>query len=156
MLKYFLTITIILLFIILRNIKKIKSNTDISFILKTVLIVLFLEVTVFNINSYRTDFGSIKYMRFYGNELSEKIEERTDDTQYISLDNLNTKVKSIYLELSDLEENQVIDYDVFYSDKSTSNRYLASKNYCQDVDKTKYFVISLSRKLQKYWNKCKK
>ena len=155
MLKYFLTITIILLFIILRNIKKIKSNTDISFILKTVLIVLFLEVTVFNINSYRTDFGSIKYMRFYGNELSEKIEERTDDTQYISLDNLNTKVKSIYLELSGLEKNQVVDYDIFYSDKGTSNRYLASKNYCQDVDKTKYSAISLSRKLQKYWNKCK-
>ena len=156
MLKYLLAIAIILLFIILKNINKLKNKTGILFILKTILIVSFLEVTVFNINSYRTDFGKTKYMNFYGNELSKKIEETTDETQYISLDNLNTKVKSIYLELSDLEENQVIDYDVFYSDKSTSNRYLASKNYCQDVDKTKYFVISLSRKLQKYWNKCKK
>ena len=89
----------------------------------------------------------MKYIDFYGDELNQRIEERTDGSRYINLDNLNTKIKSIYIELDGLEKNQVVDYDIFYSDESTSNRYLASKNYCQYVDKTKYSVISLSRKL---------
>ena len=50
MLKYLLAIAIILLFIILKSINKLKNKVGILFILKTILIVLFLEVTVFNIN----------------------------------------------------------------------------------------------------------
>lgn len=82
-----------------------------------------------------------------GDELSEKVSFTTDNTQYIFIENINAKVKSIYLELENLEEYQSVDYDIFYSDKSTSNRYLASKNYCQDVEKTKYSCIALSRRL---------
>ena len=146
MLKYFLAaILLILLFLV--NVIKDKVNKNILFILKTILIVLFLEVTVFNINSYRTDFGKQKYIDFYGNDLEKRISLTTDETQYIFLDNLNTKVKSIYLELGKLEDDEIVDYDIFYSDRSTSMRYLASKTYCQDVDKTKYSVVSLSRRL---------
>ena len=54
------------------------------------------------------------------------------------------KVKSIYIRLENLEENQVVDYDIYYADESTSNRYLASKNYFQDLEKTKYATIALS------------
>ena len=146
MLKYFLAaILLILLFLV--NVIKDKVNKNILFILKTILIVLFLEVTVFNINSYRTDFGKQKYIDFYGNDLEKRISLTTDETQYIFLDNLNTKVKSIYLELGKLEDDEIVDYDIFYSDRSTSMKYLASKTYCQDVDKTKYSVVSLSRRL---------
>lgn len=146
MLKYFFSaILLILLFSI--NVMKDKINKNVLFILKTILIVLFLEVTVFNINSYRTDFGNLKNIDFYGNDLQDKVNLTTDETQYIFLDNLNTKVKSIYLELGKLEDDEIVDYDIFYSDRSTSMRYLASKTYCQDVDKTKYCVISLSRRL---------
>ena len=95
MLKYLLAIAIILLFIILKSINKLKNKVGILFILKTILIVLFLEVTVFNINSYRTDLGKLKYIDFYGDELNQRIEERTDGSRYINLDNLNTKIKSI-------------------------------------------------------------
>lgn len=155
MLKYFFAAIIIFLVFVV-NVIKNKIYKNILFILKMVLIVLFLEVTVFNINSYRTDFGKQKYIDFYGNDLEEKINLTTEETQYIFIDNLNTKVKSIYLELGKLEDDEVVDYDIFYSDKSTSERYLASKTYCQDVDKTKYSVVSLSRRLQKYRNKCEK
>lgn len=146
MLKYLFALTIILMLIALRTLKN-KMSKGILFILKTVLIVFLLEVTIFNINSYRTDFGKLKYIDYYGENLNKNVSKTTNNTQYISLDNLNTNVKSIYLELDGLEEKQVVDYDIFYSDESTSKRYLASKNYFQGVDKTKYSVISLSRKM---------
>ena len=79
--------------------------------------------------------------------MSEIINYSLENSQYISIENLNFKVKSIYLEMDGLEKNQVVDYDIYYSDNSTSNRYLATKNYFQDVEKTKYTCISLSRKL---------
>lgn len=144
MLKYLFALIIILIFSFLK-IAKPKISKGILFTLKTILIVLFLEVTVFNINSYRTDFGKTKVIGYYGEELENRISKTSDNTLYINLDNLNTKVKSIYLELSGLNEKQVVDYDIFYSDNSTSKRYLASKEYCEDVEKTKYSVISLSR-----------
>lgn len=155
MLKYFFSaILLILLFLV--NVIKDKVNKNILFILKTILIVLFLEVTVFNINSYRTDFGKQKYIDFYGDDLQNNISLTNNETQYIFLDNIDAKVKSIYLELDKLEDDEIVDYDIFYSDRSTSMRYLASKTYCQDVDKTKYCVISLSRRLQIYRYRYKK
>ena len=146
MLKYLFAAIIIIVLVIV-NVLRNKISKDTLFVLKTVLIVILLEVTVFNINSYRTDLGNLKYTEFTGDELKEITLNTLEDTKYVSIENLNTKVKSIYLELSNLEENQVIDYDITYADESTSNRYLASKNYCQDVEKTKYSTISLSRRL---------
>ena len=147
MLKYFLAILIILALFVVKYMKE-KLSKDVFFILKTILIVLFVEVTVFNINSYRTDFGNLKCLNFYGNDLNENVIQKSNNSQYISLKDLNTEVKSIYLELKGLEEKEVVDYEIFYSDNTTSeSRFLATKTYCQDVDKTKYSVISLSRKL---------
>ena len=146
MLKYLLALIIVFTFAFLK-IGKPKFSRGILFTLKTILIVLFLEVTVFNINSYRTDFGKTKIISYYGEDLENRISKTNDNTLYINLNNLNTKIKSIYVELSDLKEKQVVDYDIFYSDESTSTRFLATKNYCDDVEKTKYSVISLSRGL---------
>lgn len=143
MLKYLLTAAIIILLIV-ANILKNKLSKNKLFIFRTILIVLLLETTVFNINSYRTDLGSFKIKQFAGKELQEIVSNTLDGTQYISIENLDMKVKSIYLELDGLEEKQVVGYDIFYSDASTSNRYLASKEYFQDVEKTKYSTISLS------------
>lgn len=138
MLKYILAAFLILVLCVLNKVK----NKSYFFILKTIVIVCFLEVTIFNINSYRTDFGNLKYIEFLNDEIKPNILQ--DGSQYVSLENLNTKVKSIYLKLKNVEKNQIIDYDIYYSDRSTSNRYLASKNYCEYVEKTKYSVISLS------------
>ena len=129
------------------SILKNKLSKRSLFIVKTILMVLLLEITIFNINAYRTRFGKWKYMQFSESELEEITDKTLGSKQYISIDNLNIKVKSIYLKLDGLEENQVVDYDIYYSDQSTSNRYLASKNYFEDVEKTKYSVVSLSRKL---------
>ena len=129
------------------SILKNKLSKRSLFIVKTILMVLLLEITIFNINAYRTRFGKWKYMQFSESELEEITDKTLGSKQYISIDNLNIKVKSIYLKLDGLEENQVVDYDIYYSDQSTSNRYLASKSYFEDVEKTKYSVVSLSRKL---------
>ncbi len=146
MLKYFF-VAIIVTLLFVAKIFKNKLSKNKFFILKAVLIVLLIEVTIFNINSYRTDFGNLKVLGVFGDELEEKINITNDNTQYIYLSNLDTKVKSIYVELEGLEEDETVDYDIFYSDESTSDRYLASKTYCEGVEKTKYSVISLSRKM---------
>ena len=98
MLKYLFALIIILILLYMKFAKPAISS-GILFVLKTILIVLFLEVTIFNINSYRTDFGKTKLIGYYGEELKQKITKTDDNTFYINLDNLNTKVKSIYLEL---------------------------------------------------------
>lgn len=146
MLKYILASIIIICLCVLNFIKN-KVSINKYYIIRAILIILFLEFTIFNINSYRTDFGNLKYMQFSEGYISNINNRTTDNTQYISIENLNSKVKSIYIELEGLEENQIVDYDIYYSDNSTSNRYLATKNYFQDVEKTKYTCISLSRKL---------
>lgn len=64
MLKYLLAAIIVFIFLII-NIFKNKISKNKLFIFKTVLIVLFLEVTIFNINSYRTDFGNTKILGFF-------------------------------------------------------------------------------------------
>ena len=116
MLKYvFAAILILLLFLI--KILNNKLSQDNRFILKTVLIVLLLEVTIFNINSYRTDFGNLKYKQFSSEELTFKISSTKDNSQYLSLQDLNMKVKSIYIRLGNLEEEQVVDYDIYYADE---------------------------------------
>jgi len=88
--------------------------------------------------------GNYEYKEFSKIDLEDSIIHLTNGTQYVSIDNLNIKVKSIYIELSGIEENEIVEYDLFYSDDSTTTRYLASKDYCQDVEKTKYSTVSLS------------
>ena len=147
MLKYSL-IAILISTLVVTHILKNKLSNHNLFILKTILIIALLEVTIFNINTYRADLGKGKYLQFSGEDLTKITSMTLENTQYISIDHLNIKVKTIYLKLEGLEPNQVVDYDIYYADQSTSKRYLASKNYCEEVEKTKYSVISLSRKLQ--------
>ena len=146
MLKYSLIAILISALVVMHVLKNKLSNHNL-FIFKTILIIALLEVTVFNINAYRADFGNGKYLQFSGDDLTKITSMTLENTQYISIDELHTKVKSIYLQLDGLEQNQVVDYDIYYADQSTSKRYLASKNYCESVKKTKYSVVSLSRRL---------
>lgn len=144
MIKYIFIIILILLFILINYFKN-KISKDFLFISKTIIIVLFIETTIFNINSYRTDFGKLDFIKYDSQKIYENKDENVEGSQYFTFKNLDKKIKSIYINFDELEENQVIDYDIFYSDKSTINRYLASKSYCDDVDKTKFSSIYLSR-----------
>lgn len=155
MLKYFLAILIFLAIIVVICIKN-KISKRLYFIIKIALIVVLLEATIFNINSYRTDFGKLEYQSFVSSELSEHIQINQDGSQYVYFSDLNSKVKTVYIELSGLDENEVVDYDIIYSDNSTSDRYLATKTYCQEVEKTKYVNCSFSRKCQEFGDKRKK
>lgn len=146
MLKYIGVIIISICLWLIHFLKK-RIPKNIIWILRTICIVALLEITIFNINAYRTDFGKLEYKKLSEKELEKRVVNTVEGTKYISIEDLNIKVKSIYIELEDLEENQVVDYDIYYSDKSTSNRYLASKSYFPEVEKTKYSAISLSREL---------
>ena len=61
------------------------------------------------------------------------------------LDNLDCRVNSIYIKLENESDRKNVNYDIFYSDETTVSRYLASKTYNENVDKTKYSSIELSR-----------
>ena len=144
MLKYLIAVVLLIVLLILEFFKS-KISKKIIYFLKPILIVILLEVTIFNINSYRTDLGNLKYIELNKQDIEKNIQITDEDTQCLVIDNIDLKIKSIYLKLDNLAKNQVVDYNIYYSDESTSTRFLSTKSYCQDVEKTKYSVVSFSR-----------
>ena len=159
--KYFIAgICLVFLVIIGRVCKKKEIRGWKVFLLKTFLWVLFLEVTVFNINSYRMDFSNSQEMIFDKEKLKSRISIDTDGNQEINLDNLNCKVDSIYIKLNNTktqieygELDKNVNYEIYYSDETTVFRYLTSKVYNDTINKTKYSSVQLSRKCKYYFYK---
>ena len=92
------------------------------------LIVVMLELTLFNVNSYRVLSSNSKIE--YAKENLEAINTAEDEI-YIEIDNINTEVKTIHLELNTLEN---VDYQVFYTDATSSK--------LKDLPKKKYIMTS--------------
>ena len=103
------------------------------------LIVLILETTLFNINSYRIFNDSSK--KEYTQNDFEYIETEENIT-YIEIKNIDTEVKTVKLELDTMES---IDYEVLYTDATSSNfRELPIKRYIDDYENSKYIATYLS------------
>ena len=132
--------------------EKLKIGKWAKFIIISTLIVLLLEVTLFNIKFYRTIFNKNEEKIY----LSQDFESLHENGCYIVyLTELNTEVKSIFIEMEGCDSNKTIDYDIFYSDETSNNRFLATKSYDADVENTKYTTMELSRKSEKHRNKNK-
>lgn len=143
--KFAISAILIVLIVIIQILrKKEKLNNKKSTIFSIVLIVLFLEFTIFNINSYRMNFSKAPSLEYERENLNEIASVSTDGYILISLTDLNLDVKTIYLELENMEEIDVVDYEIFYSDDTTIGRALGSKTYNDFVPKTKYSSIYLS------------
>ena len=100
------------------------------------LIVLILETTLFNINSYRIFNDSSK--KEYTQNDFEYIETEENIT-YIEIKNIDTEVKTVKLELDTMES---IDYEILYTDATSSNfRELPIKRYIDDYENSKYIAI---------------
>jgi hypothetical protein len=103
------------------------------------LIVIILELTLFNINSYRVlNNNSKKEFTEEDFIYSEDDEYRT----YIEIDNINTEVKTVHIEL-DIEYN--VKYRVLYADETSSNlKGMPQKEYVIENENSKYIPCYLS------------
>lgn len=103
------------------------------------LIVLILEITLFNINSYRVLSDSLK--KEYTQDDFEYV-ETLDGSTYIEIENIDTEIKTVKLELDTFES---VDYEVLYTDTTSSNfKELPSKKYINDYENSKYIPTYFS------------
>lgn len=117
-----------------------KKNFIIIFIF-----VLILEIFVFNFQSYRilTTKNKVEFQKE-----NFSVYEKKDGYVYVELDDIFLEIKTLHIMLENV--NNITSYEVFYTDATTSEfKYLAEKNYINDVEKTKYLNTFLSGKTEK-------
>ncbi|MBO5397491.1 MAG: hypothetical protein J6A36_00945 [Clostridia bacterium] len=107
------------------------------------LVVLILEITLFNVNSYRVLNNDSKIE--YTKEELEYFETNSEET-YIEIKNINTEIKTIHIKL-DTTEN--VEYQVLYTDETSSClRELPRKRYIDNYKNSEYIPCYLSGKSQ--------
>ena len=146
MIPILLTTIIVILIIITHYYKqkgKIKQN--LNFVIKAILIIILLELTVFNINYYRMSYSRVQEIRYEESYINDET-TMSSGQKKVTLKDINEKVKSIHVQLKNVKEEKNIEYEIRYSDDTTVNRSLAKKIYNEGVEKTKYTVINLSRR----------
>lgn len=127
-----------------KNVVIEKINTYKSLIKKYVIILivsLFLEIFLFNISSFRTLIGNYEVKVCDEPEFLYYSDD--GDKAYLKFDNINTKTVTVKLEISGPE--MVTEYNVFYSDATTSSHIGGfSKRFVSGNEKTKYMPLYLS------------
>ena len=143
--KFFCILIVLALYICLHILSKNnKVKKYIAFVGKVVLITIFLEITIFNIKSYRLDFSKQNMVNYSEEELKEKTIDYNNDYSKVNLDNLNMEVKTIYVKFKNLEADKFIEYQISYSDETTKERSLPTKEYYENLENTKYTAVYLS------------
>lgn len=113
-------------------------------IIKIVLVIIFLEVFIFNYQSYRI-LNSNNKKEFCKEDFSKY--ETSEDVTYIELENVSEEVKTLHLSLSDIEN---VEYQFFYTDDTSSEfREMPLKTYVQKLENSKYISTYLSGKSNK-------
>ena len=135
--KYLVDIILLCAFLILCKIKKETISQKWSIIFKVIVVSLFLEMTIFNIKSYRLMFDFKNKEKVY---LSNQFEDTINNTIYTLND--AGKVKTVFIELPDDAKN--VEYWIEYSDSSISYNKLPSKNYFESIDESKYTAVSFT------------
>ena len=127
-----------------------SSKNILKPIIICIILAILIEVFIFNIASYRLLFGKYE-KRSYNNFIKEY-----DDNiiSYYSIDNINTKVGTIKLDLNGLdEENKYCNCIIKYIDDTNKSgeysEYLGEKIVHQDVENSKYISTYFSGDLKK-------
>jgi hypothetical protein len=103
------------------------------------LIVVILELTLFNINSYRVLNNNSK-KEFTAKDFT--YDETQEDVTYIEIDNINTEVKTVHIELG-ITGNVI--YRVLYADETSSSlKEMPQKEYVSEYENSKYIPCYLS------------
>ena len=137
-----------------------KMNFKYKNVLRIILVVLALEVYVFNFNSYRTFFKNFEQKELKKeNFILENMEydEQTDmftvkkgeELSSIIIDNINTEIATIKIEGDGVNTNN-IEYNIDYTDSSSSNfRSMPKKVLVNDLERSKYITCYLSGESEK-------
>ena len=109
-----------------------------KFYLITIIVLIVLELTLFNINSYRVLF-----------------DDNTQDTYDfinmvydVNIENINSEVKTIYVDFVLKDYTNTLDYSIAYSDSTTKSRTLPLKTYFSSNERTKYTAVYLSHNVK--------
>ena len=143
-----ITIVFIILFFALHKMKsKIKS------ILRIILIVIALEVYIFNCNSFRLKFKEYTEKTFNTNDLTIENADYENNSyilnrngSYIEVNNIEAEVGTLKLDI-ELDDEEALDYRVYYTDETSKDyRELPLKTLVNNVERSKYVTCYLSGK----------
>ena len=115
-----------------------------SKLIKLLILVIILEVVIFNYKAYRNLNSSNKRM-FKEEDFS--CYESNEKYTYIEIDNINDEIKTFYINISNAK---VVEYQLLYTDETSSEfREVAPKTYVQGIENSKYIDTYLSGKSNK-------
>lgn len=110
-------------------------------IIKILIIVLFVEIFIFNYQSYRVMSSNNK------KELNISNYETTNGYTYVEINDISEEIKTVHISLSNIKN---VNYQFFYTDDTSSEyREVASKQYVQQLEQSKYISTYLSGKSNK-------
>ena len=145
--KYFCILIILISYIVIYLLnKKEKINNKYATFFKSILIAIFLEFTIFNINSYRLDFSKNQSYTYSAEEIKNNTTNDQAGYSTVVLDNLDLDVKTIKVEFN---VERAIQYQICYSDNTTQGRYLPTKDYLKSVESSKYTATYFSGNVKK-------
>ena len=132
-----------------------KSKTIID-ITRAILIILILELSIFNMNSYRLIFGNFENVRYAVQNLNleDGLEQKDgkyittkEITKKIELDDINKEVGTVKL---NIDTNRPIEYKIYYTDTTSANyRDLPSKTLVNEIENSKSIPTYLSGESKK-------
>lgn len=133
-----------------------------KYILKVVLVTLILEITIFNINSYRLLFSKYEKKEYsIGDCKLENLEykeetntyQMQEDSAFILIDKIDCRIGTVFFDaivLPDLNTDIPIKYTILYTDETSKNyRELPSKYLVNSIINSKYTKCYLSGKSEK-------
>ncbi len=100
----------------------------------SILIAIILELTLFNIKSYRI-LSNKDELNYSFDKVQEKIE----------INDINDEVKTVFIDIEKIKD-KTVDYTINYSDETTIDRSLCTKTYYDGNENTKYTTVFLSGK----------
>ena len=122
-----------------------------KYLLKVILIALILELTIFNINSYRLLFSKYEKKEYLINDCELKnveYKEETnsyellEDTAYILINKTDCRIGTVFFDatiLPDLNVDLPIKYEIIYTDETSKNfRELPPKYLLNSINASKY------------------
>ncbi len=130
--------------------KKNKHKTIVD-ITRAILVILILELSIFNMNSYRLVFGDFEHLKYTVQNI--KIEDglTQEDGKYITtkeitkkveIDNINKEIGTIKL---NIDTNRPIEYKIYYTDETSAEyRDLPSKTLVNEIENSKSIPTYLS------------
>ena len=113
-----------------------KSKTIID-ITRAILIILILELSIFNMNSYRLIFGNFENVRYAVQNLNleDGLEQKDgkyittkEITKKIELDDINKEVGTVKL---NIDTNRPIEYKIYYTDTTSQPRATCPLGVCR-------------------------